>query len=127
MKTFTLRNVDIDQVTTRDQLKHVILTQLTDDIIIRGDFDVGYYQASTIVSIRSPQDVREIWSDVKRGVKHVLWCDGLKESTTVASKTRKRSKKKDSESDSDEDVVETVTNKKKKQSRKDEKLEEILT
>ena len=127
VKTFTLRNVDIDQVTTRDELKHVILTQLTDDIIIRGDFDVGYYQASTIVSIRSPQDVREIWSDVKRGVKHVLWCDGLKERNTVLSKTRKRSKKKDSESDSDEDVVETVTNKKKKQTRKDEKLEEIVT
>ena len=128
VKTFTLRNVDIDQVSTCDQLKHVILTQLTDDIIIRGDFDVGYYQASTIVSIRSPQDVREIWNDVKRGVKHVLWCDGLKESNTVPSKTRKRSKKKkDSESDSDEDVVETVTNKKKKQSCKDEKLEEVVT
>ena len=106
--------MNIDQVTTRDQLKHIILTQLTDHIIIRGDFDVGYYQASTIVSIRSPQDVREIWNDVKRGVKHVLWCDGLKESNTVSSNTRKRSKKKDSESDSDEDVVEIVTNKKKK-------------
>ena len=101
------------------------MTQLTDDIIIRGDFDVGYYQASTIVSIRSPQDVREIWNDVKRGVNHILWCDGLKESNTMSSNTRKRSK--DSESDSDEDVVKTVTNKKKKQSRKDEKLKEIVT
>lgn len=69
----------------------------------------------------------ELWHDIKQGVKHVLWCDGLKESSTVnASKTRKRSKKKnDSESDSDEDV-ETVTNKKKKQYRKDEKLEEVV-
>ena len=102
------------------------MTQSTDDIIIRGDFDVGYYQASTILSIGSPQDVRKIWNDAKRGVKHVLWCDGLKESNTVSSITRKRSKK-DSESDSDEDVVKTVTNKKKKQSRKDEKLKEIVT
>ena len=66
-KTFTLRNVDIEQVSTRDQLKRVIRTQLTDDIIIKGDFDVGYYQASTIVSIRSPQDVMELWHDIKQG------------------------------------------------------------
>ena len=42
-KTFTLRDVDMDQVSTHDQLKHVIRTQLTDDIIIRGDFDAGFY------------------------------------------------------------------------------------
>ena len=67
VKTFTLRNVDIEQVSTRDQLKAVIRSQLTDDVIIRGDFDVGYYQASTVVTIRSPQDVREVWNDVKQG------------------------------------------------------------
>ena len=83
-QTFTLRNVHVDQVSTRDQLKHVIRTQLTDDIIIGGDFDVGYYQASTVVSIRTPQDVKEIWNDVKQGVKHVLWCDGLKPRSALA-------------------------------------------
>ena len=31
-KTLTLCNVDIEQVSTRDQLKRVIRTQLTDDI-----------------------------------------------------------------------------------------------
>jgi hypothetical protein len=82
-------------------------------VIIRGDFDVGYYQASTIVSIRSPQDVKKIWNDVKREVKHVLRCDGRKESNTVPSKLRKQSKKKESESDYNKEVVETVTNKKK--------------
>ena len=40
--------------------------------------------------IRSPQDVMEAWNDVKKGVKVVLWCDGLKESNP----TRKQSKKR---------------------------------
>ena len=71
-KTFTLRNVDIEQVSTRDQLKRIIRTQLADDIIIQGDFDVGYYQASTVVSIRNPQDVTEIWHDIKWGKAHPL-------------------------------------------------------
>ena len=76
VKTFTLRDVNLSRVSTRDQLKQVIKTQLADDVI--GDFDVGYYQASTVVSIRSPQDVMEIWNDVRKGVNVILWCDGLK-------------------------------------------------
>ena len=86
---------------------------------------MGYYQATTVVTIRSPQDVMEVWNDVKKGVKVVLWCDGLKESNSTTAKPRKRSKKIiDSDSDSDEDAVVTSgrsTNKKK--SDNDEKLE----
>ena len=84
--------------------------------------------ASTVVSIRSPQDVMEIWNDVRKGVNVILWCDGLKESNLTTT-TRKRSKKKaDSDSDSDEDVpiaLGSSANKKKKYD-KDEKLEKVV-
>lgn len=85
-KTFTLRDVNVGQVITRDQLKQVIKLQQADDIT--GDFDVGYCQATTVVSIRSPQDVMEVWNDMKKGVKVVLWCDVLNLKT---AKSRKRS------------------------------------
>ena len=126
-KTFTLRDVNVAQVVTRDQLKRVIKQQLDDDVI--DNFDVGYYQAATVVTIRSPQDVMEVWNDVKKGVKVVLWCDGLKESNSTTAKPRKRSKKMiDSDSDSDEDAVVTSgrSAKKKKKSDNDEKLEKIV-
>ena len=54
MKTSTLHDVNLDQVGTHDQLKQVISTHLTDDVA-RG-FDVEYYQASTVVTIRRPRD-----------------------------------------------------------------------
>ena len=106
------------------QLKHIIKLQLADDVI--DDFDVRYYQAITVVSIRSPQDVIEVWNDVKKGVKVILWSDGLKESKPTATNSRKRSKKKvDSDSDSDEDISGRSTSK-KKMSDKDEQLEKIV-
>lgn len=66
-KTFTLRNVNVGQVITRDQLKQLIKLQLDDDVT--DEFDVGYYQATTVVTIRSPQDVMEVWNDVKKASK----------------------------------------------------------
>ena len=105
---------------TRDQLKQVIKLQLAGDVT--DDFDVGYYQATTVASIRSTLDVIEVWNDVKKGVKVVLWCDGLKESNLTKAKSRKRSKKRiDSDSDSDEDVIVTSgRSASKKKSDKDE-------
>ena len=85
--TFTLREIDIGRVCTRDQLKQVISTQLAGDIA--GDFDVGYYQNSIVVSIRSPQDIQEIWNDIRKGSSVVLWCDGLSE-RAVVTKAKKR-------------------------------------
>ena len=101
-KTFTLRDINLSQVSTCNQLKQAIKTLLADDVI--SDFDVGYYQASTVVSIRSPQDIMEIWNDMRKGVNVILWFDGLEESNPTTT-TMKRSKKKaDSDSDYDEDV-----------------------
>jgi len=126
-KTFTLRDVNVSQVITRDQLKRVIKLQLAGDVT--DDFDVGYYQATTVISIRSPQDVMEVWNDVKKGVKVILWCDGLQESNPTTAKSRKRSRKKSySDSDSDKDIIVTSgrSANKKKKTDKDEQLEKIV-
>ena len=74
---FTLRNIDVVKVDTRDKLKEVIKFQLDNDLV--EHFHVGYYQGTTVVSIRSSQDLKEIWQEMRSGTKVVLWCDGLRE------------------------------------------------
>ena len=86
-KTSTLRDVNVAQVVTCNQLKQVIKQQVDVDVIV---IFVQYYQATIAVTIRSPQ---EVWNDVKKGVKVVLWCDGLKESNSTTAKPKKRYKK----------------------------------
>jgi len=91
-KTLTLRNVDPISVNTQEKLKLLIRTQLQKDV--SGDFDVGFLQGSTVVNIRSSEDLDEVWNDIR--------CDGLKEMT---SKIRKRKQQADdSEDDFDEDA-----------------------
>ena len=88
------------------------------------DFDVGFYNGSTVVSIRSEQDLREIWQDVKRGTQIVLWCDGLKGSEKNAPKKRKH----DSSDESDSDHVVKKSSKRLSAAKEREgKLEEAIT
>ena len=120
-KTFTLRDVDIASVNSRDQLKMVIKEQLQDDLV--KEFDVGYYQSSTVVSIRSPQDLAEVWNDFKGGKKVTLWCDGLKEEESAKSRKKKQVCELDSEeSDQEETDCQKRCGKKRKYKLKDKKL-----
>ena len=88
-KTFTLRNIDVVKVDTRDKLKEVIKSQLDNDLV--QHFDVGYYQGTTVVSIRSSQDLKEIWQEMRSGTKVVLWCDGLREHEKILGKRKHNS------------------------------------
>lgn len=83
-KTFMLRNVNTYcQCEFTRQL--MIRTQLRNDIV-PGDFDVGYLQGSTVINIRSCQDLVEVWNDIRRGMKVAPWYDGLKEITPMTRK-----------------------------------------
>ena len=75
-KMFTIRNIDCGQITTCKHLKHVIKIQLQSDIA--GEFDVGYVSGNSVISIWNTADVSELWSEILKGNKIVLWCDGLK-------------------------------------------------
>ena len=116
-KIFMLRSVDVGAITSCDKLKDLIRTQLKDDVV--KEFDVGYYQGSTVISIRSAEDINEVWQELKKGSKVVLWCDGLRES----DKSRKR---KRVSSDSESDDCETEPAKKTPISQEKEKEEEDL-
>ena len=76
-KMFTLRNINSAEIVSRDTLKDEIRTQLLGDITL-SDFDVGFVSAGgSVVSIRNPVDLAEVWVDIRKGKKVVLWCDGL--------------------------------------------------
>lgn len=87
-KTFTFCNVNPISLNTQEKLKLLIRAQLQKDA--SGDFDVGFLQGSTVVNIRSSEDLDEVWNDITKGRTILLWCDGLKEMT---SKTRERKHK----------------------------------
>ena len=124
-KTFTLRNVDIASITSQGQLKKVIKEQLREDLV--KEFDVGYYQSSIVVSIRSSQDLVEVWNDLKAGKKVILWCDGLKGEDSGKNKKRKQTELDSEESDEEEaDHPRRSSNKKCKYKLKDSKLEKIV-
>ena len=76
-KTFTLRNLPLASINSVNQLKTEIKRQLQSDV--NEDFDVGYLEGSTQISFSSSHDLSGIWSDVSKGKKVTLWCDGLKE------------------------------------------------
>ena len=110
---------------TCDNLKSVIKTKLSDDITV-GDFDVGYVQGTTVVRIRSSDDLEELWSLLRQPQKNtLLWCDGLiaraapkrkhsdddDESDTEQPSKKLRSKKHDTNVQQVQDTVEQLKTK----------------
>ena len=74
-KVFHLRNINAKEVLFSGSLRSLIRSQLQDDIISEH-FDVGFMNGNNCVSIRSQEDLEEVWSNIQKGVNVVLWCDG---------------------------------------------------
>lgn len=113
-KMFSLRNIDPNIVTSTDALKALIKAQFASDL--EKQFDVGYEHSNDVVNIRSPDDLREVWTSASNGVKIVLWCDGLKR----ASATQNKRSVDTENSDDEDDVTQSVKPKKKKKKDTDE-------
>lgn len=123
-KTFTLRNIDTTSVSTCSALVTLIRAQLHEDITEEG-FEIGYLKSNTVVTLRSKEDLCEVWESIKSGNSVMLWCDGMKTpKTTTASGS---SKKRPLDIDSDDDNENKKSKRKKKHEGKEEKVESILT
>ena len=75
---FTVRNLDTKVIVSVDQLKVFIRNQFKRDIS-DTDFDFGYVNGASMVSIQSQVDLAEVFGEIQSGKKVILWCDGLKE------------------------------------------------
>ena len=127
-KMFTLRNIDVNKIVSRDNLMGEIRGQLRGDIV-SSDFDVGYVCGNSVISIRNPDDLAEIWLDItERRNKVVLWCDGLKmkDSSGGATSSRRR-QATGSESDEEEEIQAKSQKKKKKSSAQEDREEKVQT
>lgn len=123
-KVFTLRNINPGNVGSCDELKRLIKHQLSDDVIACNEFDIGYVTSTRgdkVISMRSPDDLRELWKDIRsQGDKILLWCDGIKSE----EKARKKRKRTDSDDENSED--DQPPKKKSACEQRDEKLKRAL-
>ncbi len=77
-RNFYLRNINPSTVTTTAALKTLIKAQLSSEL--DKEFDIGYEEGkgTVVVSIRSSDDLCELWSTIQKGKSITLWCNGLK-------------------------------------------------
>lgn len=117
VKTFTVRDVDLDSVQSLNDLKVLIKDKLRDDL--RKTFDVGYIQGTNVIRVRSAEDMVEMWSEIKKPRSTTsLWCDGL-----IDSNPKKKSRRRLLSDDSDDDLPHP---KSKKRMDKQEEVQEIV-
>ena len=114
-KTFTLRNISSSTVSTCCALKTLIGAQLSAEVM-DNDFDVGYQQGNVIVSIRSADDLSQLWSSIIAGKNVILWCDGLRR--PIQSK-RSIGEYSDDDTDSEELPRKNRTSKPRKKKKKE--------
>ena len=124
-KTFTLRDIDPSKVRTCCHLKTLIRAQLQEDIHT-GDFDVGYIQNNSVVTLRSPEDIQEVWSSLSRGTKVTLWCNGLRGTSSKSSRKRKQQRGDDSEEDDSGAECSSKSRKKTKDEEKDQQVHRLI-
>ena len=55
-----------------------------------------------MISIRYPVDLAEVWADIRKGNKVVLWCNGLKGKPSSASNQLRKSDGDETNDDDDE-------------------------
>lgn len=124
-KIFTLRHIDVNKVSSSNDLKKLIKNQLCDDVIHWEEFDVGHVgnkQNEKVIAIRNKEDLTEVWEATrKHGDKMLLWCDGLK--ADCSQKKRKRATATLDGDDSDDDQP---TKKKSIHEEREDKLKEAL-
>ena len=120
---FPLHNVDPSEISSCDELKDLIKKRLSGDIIA-GEFNVGYFEGSNILRIRSKEDLCEVWSKLHTNTKTTLWCDGLHANTEKGEVSKAAKRGRDSndnnsgkkKQDREEKVQEIVENLKQKHS-----------
>ena len=104
-------------ITSSDCLKKTIRAQLKQEIVPdTHDFDVGYVQGTNVISIRSSEDIQEVWSELKSSSKLILWCDGLKD----------KPQKRELNCESDDESRTIIKKRKTKSLEKEDRVQEIV-
>ena len=79
---------------------------------------------NSVISIRNQEDLSEIWVDLCKGKKVILWCDGLNVDS-VASKRKRTPGLDGNETDEESCESEKTVSKKKQSCAQDEREEQV--
>ena len=64
-KAFTIRDFDTAAISSCDDMKMLIREQLSKDIVAE-DFDIGFVNGSSVIRIRSKEDLSDVWSALRK-------------------------------------------------------------
>jgi hypothetical protein len=74
-RVFLLRDINLCDITTLDSIRNEIFSQFGTKFVDQSDFDLGYFDGSKRIWIRTNKDLKElIGSDRIKSV--TLWCTG---------------------------------------------------
>lgn len=115
-RLFTLRNVRPSDIISCDNLRSLIKSQFSSDII-KESFDVGMVQNnSSAVSFRSAEDIAEVWEHIRSGKSITLWCDGM-----ISTKKKKQV------CNSDDEEGEPKRKKSKVSTAREDKIDQLVS
>ena len=124
-KMFTLRVVRPEAVTSCTAVKCLIKVQLSQDIT-EDDFDIGFLQGNTVVSIWSKADLDELWEGLRRGINTTLWCDGMNGQEAHSSSLGQKRSAQDTDMEGEKFKDKKKKRNKKNGESKEEKIEETI-
>ena len=108
-------------MTSSSDLKDLIKTNFHDDIKT-GD-DVGYMVGTEVIRVRTEEDLKEMWGEVRKNWCTTLWCDGLvvdessKSNSNKSSKPGRKRKRAASDEESDDEATSSHSTKTQKEDR----------
>ena len=72
--------MSLHQIISIDDIRSPIRKNFSRDV--GEEFDVGYIQGTTIIRVRSKDDIDEMWSEIQKSKNTSLWCDGFVDNRT---------------------------------------------
>ena len=116
-------------MTSSSDLKDLIKTNFHDDV---GDFDVSYMVGTEVIRVRTEEDLKEMWGEIRKNRCTTLWCDGLvDDESSKSNKSSKPGHKRkcaasDEESDDEATSSQSTKTQKKKKMDNEIKVQKIV-
>ena len=94
-------------------------TNFRDNNIIKcGDFDVGYMVGTKVIRVRTEEDLKEMWGEIRKNWCTTFWCDGLVDNesskSNKSSKPGRKRKRAASDEGSDDEATSSQSTKTQK-------------
>ena len=111
----SLRNIDPKVISTPQELKEEISSQVGEAVPRFQEFSIGFYQETKKMWIQNKEDLRDAWELLDRNKTLTLWCHG-QDSRKKKRSAIDQSSEHDAVSNSDSEANEATGSKRRKTS-----------